>query len=409
VLGFVDIDNRGLAGMEYALDHGELGDHRADEPVALSVDLRIEEAVTSELRTAMRRFHPKGACGLVLDRVTGEILALSSMPDFDPNQADHAPADQRKNRCTGGTYELGSLFKVVSHAMALDSGKVRLTDRFDATQPLQIGRFRIRDDHPEHRWLSVPEIFMYSSNIGTARMAFAAGGADALKGFLRRVGLLEKEPLEIPEVASPQLPRRWADVTTATVSFGHGIAVTPLHYLDVVSGLVDDGTRITPTLLRRSPDNLPPRERLISAKTAQDLRFMLWLTVQDGTGTKAQVAGYMVGGKTGTADKAVAGGYAHNAVLASFVGVFPLEAPRYLVLVMLDQPTGDALTHGLRYGGWTAAPVVAAIIDRIGPILGVHRSPPAAVAAMRARMIAAKLGDDAPGLEKPGAAVVARD
>ncbi len=409
VLGFVDIDNHGLAGMEYALDRGTLGDHRAGQPVTLSLDLRIEEAVTSELRQAVLRFHPKGACSLVLDRVTGEVLALASLPDFDPNQADQAPADQRENRCTGGTYELGSLFKIVSHAMALDSGKVRLGDRFDATQPLQIGRFRIRDDHAKRRWLSVPEIFMYSSNIGTARMAFAAGGADALKGFLRRVGLLERDPLEIPEVADPQLPRRWADVTTATVSFGHGIAVTPFHYLDVVGGLVGDGTRIPPTLLARSPDDLPQRERLISAKTAQDLRFLLWLTVENGTGTKAQVAGYMVGGKTGTADKAVHGGYSHDAVLASFVGVFPLEAPRYLVLVMLDQPTGDAETHGFRYGGWTAAPVVGEIIDRIGPLLDIHRSPPAAVEAMRARMVAAKLTGEASGLEKPGAAVVARD
>ncbi len=286
---------------------------------------------------------------------------------------------------------------------------MKLTDKFDATQPLQIGRFRIRDDHGQHRWLSVPEIFMYSSNIGTARMAFAAGGGPELRGFLRRVGLLEKESLEIPEVASPQLPRRWAEVTTATVSFGHGIAVTPLHYLDVVGGLVGDGTRIAPTLLERSPDDLPPRERLVSAKTAQDLRFMLWLTVQNGTGTKAQVAGYMVGGKTGTADKAVAGGYSHHEVLASFVGVFPMNQPRYAVLVMLDQPTGDAQTYGLRYGGWTAAPVVGDIIDRIGPILGVPRSPVAAIEAMRARMIAAKLGGDGSGLEKPGAAVVARD
>lgn len=409
VLGFVDIDNRGLAGMEYALDRGTLGDHRAGEPVALSLDLRIEEAVTSELRQAMLRFHPKGACGLVLDRVTGEILALTSLPDFDPNHADEAPANERKNRCTGGTYELGSLFKIVSHAMALDSGKVHLGDRFDATEPLQIGRFRIRDDHAKRRWLSVPEIFMYSSNIGTARMAFAAGGGEAMRSFLGRVGLLEADPLEIPEVAAPQLPKRWSDITTATVSFGHGIAVTPLHYLDVVAGLVGDGTRIPPTLLARSPDDLPPRERLVSAKTAQDLRFLLWLTVEKGTGTKAQVAGYMVGGKTGTADKAVRGGYSNDAVLASFVGVFPMEAPRYLVLVMLDQPTGDALTHGFRYGGWTAAPVVGEIIDRIGPILNIHRSPPAAVQAMRARMVAAKLAGDDSGLEKPGAALVARD
>ena len=250
---------------------------------------------------------------------------------------------------------------------------------------------------------------MYSSNIGTARMAFAAGGADTLKGFLGRVGLLQRDQLEIPEVADPQLPRRWADVTTATVSFGHGIAVTPFHYLDVVGGLVGDGTRIPPTLLARSPDDLPPRERLVSAKTAQDLRFLLWLTVENGTGTKAQVAGYMVGGKTGTADKAVRGGYSHDAVLASFVGVFPMEAPRYLVLVMLDQPTGDAQTHGFRYGGWTAAPVVGSIIDRIGPLLDIRRSPPAAVEAMRARMVAAKLTGEASGLEKPGAAVVARD
>jgi cell division protein FtsI (penicillin-binding protein 3) len=389
VVGFTDRDNQGLAGVEYAMQDRLVGGAAAGkEPLALSLDLRVQQIVHDELRDAYERFRAQGAASIVLDRETGELLSLVSLPDFDPNRVDRATIEGRKNRATGNTYELGSLFKILSVAMALDSGKVRMADTFDATTPLRIGRHTIRDDHAKKRWLTVPEIFMYSSNIGTAKMVFTAGGADPLKAFFDRLGLMQRPTLELPELAKPQLPRRWTDATTATASFGHSIAVTPLQFVDAVATVAGDGTRVAPTLLKRQPGEPVSRERLVDARTAQDLRWLMWLTVAKGTGTRAVTPGYLLGGKTGTADKVdpVHGGYLRGSVLASFVGVFPIEKPRYIVLVMLDDPRGDGGTYGLRYGGWTAAPVVSHIVSRIGPILGVAPHEPGAEAQFLDRL-----------------------
>jgi cell division protein FtsI (penicillin-binding protein 3) len=393
LVGFVDLDNQGLAGIEHGMQARLVGGPAAGKaPLQLSVDLRIQQIVHDEVSSAFRRFRAKGAAGVVLDRLTGELLAMVSLPDFDPNRIDGASVESRKNRVSGNTYELGSLFKVVTTAMALDSGKVGLGDRFDATQPLRIGRNRIRDDHAKNRWLAVPEIFMYSSNIGTARMAFQAGGAEAEREFLDRVGLMSRPSLEIPELARPQLPPKWSEIAAATIAFGHGLAISPLQFVDAVAGMVGDGTRVPPTLLKRDPAALPPRHRLVDKKTAESLDFLMWLTVQSGTGTRAKVPGYLVGGKTGTADKVNPNGrgYLRNAVIASFLGVFPLERPRYLVLVMLDDPRGDESSHGLRYAGYTAAPVVREIIARSGPILGIAPSDPLAATVFEARHLAIK-------------------
>jgi cell division protein FtsI (penicillin-binding protein 3) len=393
VVGFVDVDNQGLAGIEHSMQERLVGGTAAGKaPLELSLDLRIQHIVHDELSGAFRRFRAKGAAGIVLDRITGELLAMVSLPDFDPNRVDRATLDSRKNRVTANTYELGSLFKVVTAAMALDSGRVGLGDRFDATQPLRIGRNRIRDDHAKNRWLGVPEIFMYSSNIGTARMAFQAGGAEAQREFLARVGLMSRPSLEIPELARPQLPPRWSEIASATIAFGHGIAVSVLQFVDAVGGVIGDGTRAPPTLLRRDAADLPPRQRLVGPETAATLDFLMWLTVQSGTGTRGKVPGYLLGGKTGTADKVNPNGrgYLRGAVIASFIGVFPLEEPRYVVLVMLDDPRGDESSFGLRYAGFTAAPVVREIIARSGPILGVPPADPAAAARFEERLLAIK-------------------
>ncbi|MDF1587484.1 peptidoglycan D,D-transpeptidase FtsI family protein [Marinimicrococcus flavescens] len=387
VVGFVDIDNRGLGGIEYALDSGSLADRDRTEPLRLSLDLRVQHAVLDEMRGAMDRFQAVGACGIVMDVRTGELLSMVSLPDFDPNHVDKAGSEQRKNRCSGQTYELGSLFKIFSTAVALDSGRIKISDRFDATRPLRIGRHTIRDDHAKKRWLSVPEIFMYSSNIGTAKMVFDAGGGEAMKDFLGRLGLLERGSLEVPELASPQVPSRWPEVTTATVSFGHGIAVTPLQFVEAMATLSNDGARVRPTLLRVDDPAAVPRTPVVRPEVVDDVRWMMWLTVAEGTGSRAGVDGYLVGGKTGSADKVdyERGGYRKNAIIASFAGVFPIEDPRYAVLVMLDEPRGDKGTYGFRYGGWTAAPVVSSIISRAGPLLGVQPSTREAGEIMEAR------------------------
>lgn len=385
VTGFVDVDNRGLAGVERSLDLRLRGNA---EPLALSLDARVQQIAREELSRAFQRFQPVGANALVLDGATGELLAMVSLPDFDPNRVGDVRSPEYLNRNVGEIYELGSVFKILTVAMALDSGKVALTDRFDATGKLQIGRFRIGDDHAKNRVLSVPEIFEYSSNIGTARTVFAAGGAEPLERFFRKVGFYAPPQIELAEVVRPRTPPRWADVTVATTSFGHGIAVTPLQFVDAVNGVLGDGNRIPTTLLRRTPGEVAalPRTRFVAAATADAMRFLMWLVVEQGTGTQAKLGSYLIGGKTGTAEKPGRGGYSDDLVLASFLGAFPIDDPRYLVLVVLDQPKGDAGTQGFRYGGWTAAPVVAAVIDRIGPLLGVPPTPPGAAQAMRDRL-----------------------
>ncbi len=383
VTGYVDIDNRGLAGVERSFEERL---RQGGAPLRLGLDVRVQQVVREELARAAGRFQAIGGNAVVLDRLTGEVLAMVSLPDFDPNRVGDVRRIEYLNRNTGEAYELGSVFKIFSIAMVLDSGKVGLTDRFDATGKLQIGRHRIGDDHAQDRWLSVPEIFQHSSNIGTARMAFQAGGATPLEAFFRKIGFYERPEIELVETVRPRTPKRWADVTVATTSFGHGLAVTPLQFVDAVAAFAGDGTRIAPTLLARLGDALPPRTRFVGERTAADLRWLMWLAVAHGTGDQARLKSYLVGGKTGTAEKPSRGGYSRDRVLASFLGAFPIDAPRYLVFAALDEPKGDAGTHGFRYGGWTAAPAVAAMIDRIGPLLNVPPTPPGVALAMQARL-----------------------
>lgn len=396
LVGFVNVDNRGMSGVERSLDQ-RLDSTSGNGPVPLSLDVRVQQILHEELSGAMRRYRAKGAGGVVLDRETGEVLALVSLPDFDPNRPELASEEQKLNRVTGGAYELGSLFKMFSSVVALDSGAVRLGDKFDATKPLQIGRRRIRDDHAKNRWLAVPECFMYSSNICTARMVFAAGGGPAMRSYFDKLGFYERPRIELPpkELARPLYPQRWPDITVATVSFGHGIAISPLQFTRALGGLVGDGRMVPTTLLAR---RTPPTGavQVASASTVEAMRWLMWLTVEKGSGSHARSDAYLVGGKTGTADKPILGGrgYHQGAVIASFAGVFPLERPRYVVLAMLDEPQGDAENGRSRYGGMTAAPVVAAVIERSGPILDVGPSDRAVAQAWERRWEAA-FGDEA--------------
>lgn len=404
LIGYVGVDHQGLAGLELTLDHRLRQD---PAPLELSLDLRVQQIVREELADAVRRFRAVAACGIVEDVMTGEIVALVSLPEFDPNAWERAGPLERRNSCTGHVYELGSLFKLITVAMALDSGAVDLADRFDATESLRIGRHRIRDDHAKKRPLSVPEIIAFSSNIGTARMAFAAGGAEAERAFLERLGFAQAVPLELPDRTPPLLPRRWPEIVAATVSFGHGIAVSPLQFTNAIASLVGSGHLLQPTLLRRSgpPE---PGPKLISERTVADLRWLMWLTVEQGTGTRARLDRYLVGGKTGTADKPgkTRRGYRSGEVVASFLGVFPIDQPRYAVLVTLDEPKGDESSYGLRYGGWTAAPAVARIIDRSGPLLGVRPSDREAVLALRARLLVTEAFNPQTGQKEKGFAAL---
>ncbi len=368
-LGFVDVDNNGIAGVEKFFDEALMGRARAGEPLALSLDVRVQHALYDELTAAMARFHARGAGGIVLDVRTGETLGLVSLPDFDPNHAGAASQLARFNRISLGVYELGSIFKIFNTAMALESGKVGLKDGYDATKPLRAARFTIHDSHPKKRWLSVPEIFVFSSNIGSAKMALDLGG-ERQQAFLRRLGMLHRAAIELPEVGSPLSPSPWREINTMTVAFGHGIAVSPLQVASAAAAIVNGGILRPPTLLRR--EGPPPAGvRVVSKRTSDTMRRLLRAVVVEGTAKKAGVPGYLVGGKTGTAEKAISRGYDRRALIASFVGVFPMIQPRYLVFVMLDEPRPTKATFGFATAGWNAAPTTGRVIARIAPLLGV--------------------------------------
>jgi cell division protein FtsI (penicillin-binding protein 3) len=368
VLGFVDTENLGIAGLEKGLD-GRIRDVAAG-PLALSIDLSAQHAMRDELVGAVERFHALGAAGIVLDAATGEVIALVSLPDFDPNDPPSPKSAALFNRVTKGVYEMGSTMKTVTTAMALDSGKVRLSDSFDATKPIRAGRYVINDYHPENRWLSVSEIFLHSSNIGSARMALDVG-TDVQRAFLGRLGLTKPPKIELPEVGSPLLPQQWHDLETMTVAFGHGIAVSPLQVAVATAMLVNGGRQVEPTLVKNAAGEPSVGEAVVSPETSRIMRELLRKVVTEGTGKLADVPGYAVGGKTGTAEKAVAHGYAHHALISSFLAAFPASRPRYVVLVLLDEPKGTAETYGFATAGYTAAPTAAKVIERIAPILRV--------------------------------------
>ncbi len=368
LVGYVGIENQGLAGIEYSFEDRLAGAGAAAAPLVLTIDLGVQEVVRSELAHAVERFAATGGTGLVLDAGSGEILGMVSLPDFDPNRYWVAPPKARFNRNSQGTYELGSLFKVFTAAMALDAGVIRMDGGYDATEPLAFGHFRIHDFHAHRRWLSVPEVIAFSSNIGAAKMATAVG-VEGQRGYLERFGLLDRHPIRLPEVEDPQSPSPWRPINTVTAAYGHGIAVSPLQTADAFGRVLCSAPRPPAHLVS---EDLPPAEGpVVSAETAAKLRWLMWLTVAEGTGDQASVPGYLVGGKTGSADKARAGGYGHGGILSSFIAAFPIHQPRYVVLVTLDEPKGDAATYGFAHGGWTAAPPVGRIIGRLGPLLGL--------------------------------------
>jgi cell division protein FtsI (penicillin-binding protein 3) len=367
-VGFADVDNKGLAGIEQSFDDVLAGGRH---PVQLSLDVRIQQILHDELARGIQDFAGIGGAGIVLDANTGEVLAMVSLPDFDANQPGGASQEQRFNRASLGIYEMGSVFKVFNTAMALDSGRIRMTDTFDASRPLAIGRFLIHDFEPMHRALSVPEIFMYSSNIGAARMASEIG-TDTQKAFMAKIGMLRPVNLELPELGRPMFPADWKPINTMTIAFGHGIAVSPIHVASGVAAMVNGGIMRPTTLIKRLPDEVSDGQHVISADTSGKMRELLRLVVQAGTGKSADVPGYFVGGKTGTAQKDGKHGYDKSARLASFVGAFPIYAPRYVVLVMVDSPQPNAHSYGFATGGWVAAPVVSRVVQRMAPLLGME-------------------------------------
>ncbi len=378
IVGHVNVDNQGTAGIEKYLDGQGLGDlqsagfatDRPLEPVTLSADLRVQHVVRDELVKAIDRYQAIAAIGIVLDAKTGEVVAMSSLPDYDPNDPAGALEADNLNRATAGVYEMGSVFKTFSVAMALDSGKVSIEDSFDATKPIRVSRYTINDFHGKHRVLSVPEVFIYSSNIGTAKMTLEAG-IDHQKEFFRRIGLLSRVQTELPEVAAPMLPPKWTELAAMTISFGHGISVSPMQTAVATAALVNGGILIPPTFLERDEKTAAQLgTRVVSERVSDAMRYLFRLNAVEGSGRRARVPGYMVGGKTGTADKVVNGRYVNGKRRNSFLAAFPMDDPRYVVLVVLDEPKA-AREGGGTTAGSNAAPTVASIIRRAAPMLGV--------------------------------------
>jgi len=379
IVGHVNVDNRGIAGIEKYLDDRGLEDlhgmgfafDRAQMPVALSVDMRVQHALRDELFKAKEKHKAKAAAGVIMDVHTGEIVAMTSLPDYDPNLPKTALDPEAINRMTTGVYEMGSTFKAFTVAMALDTSRITLNSRYDARKPLRVARFSIDDFHGKKRVLSVPEVFIYSSNIGTARMALDVG-MEGHKAFLNRLGLMTRLRTELPESAAPLAPDDWKQVSAMTISFGHGISVAPLQMAAAACALVNGGYYVPPTFLPRTAEEARHvRTRVLQPQTSDAMRYLMRLNVEKGTARKAEREGYFLGGKTGTAEKVVNGRYSRDKRLTSFLGTFPTHNPRYVVLVMLDEPKPSKETHGWATAGWNAVPATGDIVARVAPLLGV--------------------------------------
>jgi cell division protein FtsI (penicillin-binding protein 3) len=380
VLGFANVDNVGIAGIEKYIDGQGLQDlngagfniSAADlKPVELSVDLRVQHIMRDELVGAMEKYKAKAAAGAVLNVATGEIVSLVSLPDYDPNNPVDALEKDRINRINVGVYEMGSTFKAITTAMALDSGKFTINSTLDARSGLRYGKFTIGDYHGTHRILTVPEVFIHSSNIGTARMALGIG-VEGHKAFLRKMGQLDRLRTELPENAEPIVPARWGELNTVTIAFGHGVAVAPLQAVAAVGALVNGGIMIPPTFLKRGEaDAKALGTRVIKSETSEAMRYVMRLNAEKGSATKAAVAGFYVGGKTGTAEKVIGGRYSKNRLLTTFMAIAPSDKPKYVFLTILDEPQGLPETHGFATSGWNASPVTGNIIERSAPLLGI--------------------------------------
>ncbi|KKC26781.1 peptidoglycan D,D-transpeptidase FtsI family protein [Sphingomonas sp. SRS2] len=377
-IGYMDLGGVPVSGMEAFLAKRLTSPANGGQPVALSIDSRVQAAMENALRNQVIKHSAVGGAGIVLDVHTGEIMAMASLPVFNSNAPGLVPVgtdplrpDARYNRAISSVYELGSTFKMITFANAIEQGVITdFAKRYDATAPLQVGRFKISDDHPENRWMSIPDIMIHSSNIGTARIADELGQART-EAFFRKLGFDRQAELELGARGKPLWPGFWARTTTMTTAYGHGIAVSQLHLANAYAALVNGGIMRPATMLKRNAGNVPRGQRVISEETSRRMRQLMRLVVSHGTGKTGNVPGLRIGGKTGTAEKNLNGRYIHNSLVTTFAGAFPMDAPRYVVIVTMDEPQGIKETYGFRTAAWTALPAVKNIIARIGPMLGV--------------------------------------
>jgi len=371
VLGYIDSTGHGRYGMERVLDAQLSDPAKRGQPVALSLDLRVQAALENELGTAMTQLQARGAAGVILDVQTGEVIAMTSLPAFNPNAIDGPPP---RNNVTQSVYELGSTFKPLAVAAAIDTGTITsMSRRFDATVPLQVGRFKIHDDpgDEQFRWLNIPETLIYSSNIATARIADELGAAK-MQEIFRRFEFDQRPKIELDASARPLWPASWGRLTVMTTAYGHGIAVTPLHLATAYAAMVNGGILLPATLRKVDPAHPPQGKRVLQQATSDRMRQLLRLIVLKGTGRKGDAPGFRIAGKTGTAEAAAGGGYDKSRNVSTFAAAFPIDAPRYVMIAMLDSPKANPSIGVYRTtAAWTVAPVVARVVSRTGSLLGV--------------------------------------
>jgi cell division protein FtsI (penicillin-binding protein 3) len=380
ILGSVNLDNVGIAGIEKYIDQKGLKDPtgagvnataRDLRPVQLSLDLRVQHALRDELAQGLAKFRAKAAAGAILDVNTGEVVALVSLPDFDPNNPADALQPDKINRVNVGVFEMGSTFKALTVAMALDSGRYNINSTFDARSALRYGRHTINDFHAKSRIMTVPEVFVYSSNIGTARMALGLG-VEHHRSFLRKAGQLDRLVTELPENAAPIVPPRWGELNTMTIAFGHGLAVAPLQAAMATGALMNGGLLIPPTFLKREQEEARAvATRMVKPETSEAMRFVMRLNAERGSAGRAAVPGYYVGGKTGTAEKVVNGRYSRDKRFTTFMAIAPSDRPRYLFMTIFDEPQPTPDSGGYATSGWNASPTTGKIIERVAPLLGI--------------------------------------
>ena len=374
LIGYTNDKGRGAVAIEKAFDK-QLGDDATrGTPLQLSIDVRVQQALEHELRSVYLDQRAAGAAGIVMDVHTGEIMAMTSQPDFNPNAPGKTDDASRYNQATFATFELGSTFKAFTIANGLDSGVIpSMQKTWDATRPLVVGNKVIHDDHALNRWLNVPDIFIHSSNIGTARIAREIG-RDRQRAMLDKLGFLRQVDFELEERSRPQFPAlsNWGEIATMTIGYGHGISVTPLHLAAGYSALVNGGIYHNPTLLKHRPGAKVAGHRVFGGATSDTMRALLRLVVTSGTGRKADAPGYRVGGKTGTAEKVMNGRYVHGQNVSTFASAFPMDAPRYVVVMMIDDPKGSKLSYGFKTAGMTIAPATSRRVAKIAPLLGVR-------------------------------------
>lgn len=372
LIGANGIDGQGLAGIEAGFNSLLA---KGGKPLELTIDVRLQHALKRETAQTMKEFNGKGAAGLIMDVETGDVLAAVSLPDFDPQNYAKAKTDQKFNRFSLGVYELGSVFKIFSTAATLDKNSANLSKQYDVREPLKVAGFKINDYHAEKRVLTLPEVFIHSSNIGSAMMGHDLG-PEELKDFYQDIGLLNAPDFEISEVGRPLVPSPWGEVSTLTAAFGHGIAVSPLQLVAATSSIINGGILVKPKIVKSDIADKNKKEglRVVSPETSHRMRQLLRLVVTEGTGGKADVAGYLVGGKTGTAEKPGIGGYDRKKLISSFMGAFPMDNPKYAIFIMVDEPHGNKASYGYATGGWVGATAVKRVVSSMVSILGIPPS-----------------------------------